>query len=109
MHYKEIGLQLLALRDRRKITLLQVARKAGCTAQYVSLVEKGKRAATLDKLDDIAKALDAQLHVMLITGEDIDRDIALRVAVLLPMMTPEVKLGFLNVIAGLEAILKPKS
>ena len=68
-----LGRRVRDLRVRVDLTQEQLAEKAGITWHYVSAIERGKRAATLETLAALAGALDVTLSEMLL---DVDRPMA---------------------------------
>ncbi len=62
----DIGLALKHYRVLAGLKQKEVARKAGVSAPYLSLVESGRRAATLDLIERLAKALGVPVELLLI-------------------------------------------
>lgn len=54
---KELGSVLKSLRERAKLTQVEVATKAGITANYYARIERGEENPTWVKIEHIKKAL----------------------------------------------------
>jgi transcriptional regulator with XRE-family HTH domain len=64
--WQRLGEQIRKLRKRRGLTQQGLADKAGVSLMYVKLLETGARQSpSLDVLAQLARALDATLHVRL--------------------------------------------
>jgi transcriptional regulator with XRE-family HTH domain len=50
--------RLKQLRNRKKLTLQQLAQKAGCTKSYISQLEKGTGSPSVSMLGRLAEALE---------------------------------------------------
>lgn len=57
MRYKN-GLKIRAAREKKGMTLAQLAEKIGKTAPYLSDIERGNRRGTYATLEMIARVLD---------------------------------------------------
>jgi len=55
---KEIGRLLMELREGRRMSIRDIARKASCSPSFLSQVEKGLSSPSLESLDRIAGAFD---------------------------------------------------
>lgn len=55
---KEIGRRILVAREALNLTHADVAHKAGLSASYIGMLERGDRLPALDKLVLIARGLD---------------------------------------------------
>ncbi len=60
--------RLKELRKQKKLTLEQLAQRAGCTKSYISQLEKGTSAPSLSMLSRLADALE--IRVVQLFGED---------------------------------------
>ena len=60
MEYELLG-QLIKLRNQKGLTQEELAEKAGCTQQRISLIEKREQSPTLKTLCSMAKALDVNI------------------------------------------------
>lgn len=68
---KEIGKKIRFLRTRRfggKITQGEVARRAGLSISFLSMIERGERACSVDALAGIARALGVPLAELFAFG-----------------------------------------
>lgn len=61
--------RLKELRKQKKLTLEQLAQKAGCTKSYISQLEKGTSAPSLSMLSHLADALE--IRVVQLFGEEL--------------------------------------
>ena len=65
--WRELAGQVIrAERQRRHRTLAQVADRAGVSPQYLSEVERGRKDASSEMLDNICGALDLRLRDLLV-------------------------------------------
>ncbi|MGD0113028.1 MAG: helix-turn-helix transcriptional regulator, partial [Armatimonadota bacterium] len=53
-----LGKNIRIVRVSRELTLAELARRVGVTANYMSLIEGGKRTPSLRRLEAVAAALD---------------------------------------------------
>ena len=60
-HRKIVGNNIRALRADAGLTLEQLAEKADLSWPYLSEIERGRENISLDKLAQLAKALDVRL------------------------------------------------
>lgn len=67
----EIGRRLAALRARRRLTLRQLAERAGISDAYISQLEQGRAAPSLATLERLAGALDVHLVDFLDEGHGV--------------------------------------
>lgn len=58
----EVGKRIRALREREGISLRKFALMVGVSYPYLSRVENGKQAATVDVLDKIARGLGVDIR-----------------------------------------------
>ena len=71
----EISEKLRSLRKSKKMTLKDVADRAGCTGAYISQLEKGKNVPSVSMLGRLASALDSQVSELLSeNGQDFQWD-----------------------------------
>ncbi len=54
---KNVARNLHDLRQKRKLSQLAVARKAGLSVSYISMLERGQRTPPLETLEVMAKVL----------------------------------------------------
>ncbi|MGZ4169721.1 MAG: helix-turn-helix domain-containing protein, partial [Solirubrobacteraceae bacterium] len=66
---KALGARLRALRERRGLSLRQIA-FPGCSPSYLSRVESGDRVASLTILAELARRLDTSIEELL--GRSLD-------------------------------------
>lgn len=59
---KKLGERITRLRDRASMTQEEVCEASGLSQSYYSQIETGKRNATVETVDQIAKALDTSLE-----------------------------------------------
>lgn len=57
----KVGQRIKELRRKKDITQEQLAEKAGISVDFISLVERGRNAPSLESLEKIAKALGAEV------------------------------------------------
>lgn len=94
---KEIGSQIRELRHKRGLTIRETAEIAGVSYQYVSALETGtQERPTLPTLEQVVRALDAELEVRVIARSSVmlsasDHRILERIAALLPTAPEEAK------------------
>jgi transcriptional regulator with XRE-family HTH domain len=62
MHRRVLGSNLRRYRKRARLTQERLAEKAGLSVVFVSLLENGWRAASMDSLLNIARALGVRLE-----------------------------------------------
>ncbi len=55
--YRDMGYRIRTVRHRQKLTLAEVAEKAGITASYLGHVERGSRVASLETLVSLCNSL----------------------------------------------------
>lgn len=67
MDYKKIGKTIKNIRKARDITQEELAEKINSSAGYISNIESGNKKLSLNKMVDIAKALDTTLDAILIS------------------------------------------
>ena len=66
---KHIGLVIEAERIKQNLTQSALGKKAKMTQASISEIEDGKRKITLDSLNDLCKALNVKLWVMVRRAE----------------------------------------
>lgn len=57
-------------RTARGLTQKDLAKKAGMSPSYVSLIEKGKRDVSIATLETLAEAMDIPIEILLFMGAD---------------------------------------
>lgn len=65
---QRIGRQIREHRQRARVTQLALAERVGLSLDHVSLVERGRRAPSLDALERFARALGADPADLLSRG-----------------------------------------
>lgn len=75
---KEIGEQLKALRLAHRMTLKQLAKKAGCTDAYLSQLERGRANPSIMILKKIASALQVKLVDFFLEPEAEENDVVVK-------------------------------
>ena len=81
-NFKDIGKTIKTCRNRRGLSQGRLAKKANISVSYLSLIELGKRAPSLDVLSDIANALRMPLNILVFLAidkselEKLDKEIA---------------------------------
>lgn len=63
-----LGLNLQRLRRERQLSQEELSFHSGRTRAYISSVETGRRNATLDTLEILAKALNVEPHDLITPG-----------------------------------------
>lgn len=69
INYKLLGKRIKEIRERGKLTQEDLADLADVTPQYISLVETGKKKASLQVLVDIAEGLELTLDELLMGNQ----------------------------------------
>ena len=64
-HYKHIGKQIHRIRKQRGMTQKELAELIGTSKSDISDMENGRKKLSVDRLDNIAIALDAHLNIIL--------------------------------------------
>ena len=108
MTYADLGSQLAILRQRRGLTLAQLAEAADTSPQSINQVEKGRTATPLPKLERIAKVLRARLVVAVVAEDDTDAEIVARIQTLLPLMNLSAYVALGDAITVLEELTRPE-
>ena len=57
----KLGRRIAALRKVRKLTQTPLAKKVGCSVEFISLVERGVNAPSVAGLEKFAKALNVDV------------------------------------------------
>ena len=65
-----IGTAIKLCRDRKNLTLSELSKKSGLSISYISLLENNKRDPNLSKVEQISKALNIPLSILLFLSED---------------------------------------
>ncbi len=60
---EELGSKLRELRESKRLTLQQVSELSGVDTSYVSKIERGVYAGSIDTLSKIASAMDAKIGI----------------------------------------------
>ena len=63
-----VGKRIKALRRQKKLTLNELSRKVGISISFLSDIENGRSNPSLERLKDIAEALDTSVSFLM--GED---------------------------------------
>lgn len=74
----EISEKLRALRKSKKMTLKDVADRAGCTSAYISQLEKGRANPSISTLKKIASVFDVKIIDFFLDNEDDEDDVVIR-------------------------------
>ena len=70
MPSRTLSTQIRYLRDRRRMTQAELAKRAGLSWIYIAKLEAGDRVSpSLPVLERIARALGARLHVELVSRD----------------------------------------
>ncbi|MGL4773969.1 MAG: helix-turn-helix domain-containing protein [Clostridium sp.] len=79
MSQNPIGLRIKNLRKSKKLTLQQLATKANISISFLSDIENGRSNPSLERTQDIAKALDSSVSEILgepsNTSDSFERDV----------------------------------
>ncbi len=65
-----IGAAIKLCRDRKNLTLTDLAKKSGLSSSYISLLENNKRDPNLSKVESISEALNIPLSLLLFLSEE---------------------------------------
>ncbi|RDS80962.1 helix-turn-helix domain-containing protein [Dyella psychrodurans] len=82
-----LGSAIQMCRTKRKLSLAELAKVAGCSVSYLSMVENSKRDPTLSTIEKIASALRVPVEILFFLGAErgelkgIDQELAGRLAV----------------------------
>ena len=82
-----LGSAIQMCRSRRQLSQAELARLAGCSVSYLSMLENSKRDPTLSMVQSIAKGLQVPLEILFFLGAEkgelsgIDRELAGQLAV----------------------------
>ncbi len=74
----ELSEKLRIMRKSRRMTLKDVADRAGCTSAYISQLEKGRANPSIATLTRIASVFDAKISDFFLDHEDKDDDVVVR-------------------------------
>lgn len=74
----EISEKLRSLRKSRKMTLKDVAEKAGCTSAYISQLEKGRANPSIATLKRIASVFNVKIIDFFLDNEDEKDEVVVR-------------------------------
>ncbi|WP_322005868.1 helix-turn-helix domain-containing protein [Paraburkholderia tropica] len=66
----EIGHALKVCRSAKKLSLDELAERAGLSQSYLSMIESGKRVPTLSSIDKVAAALGVPTPILLFLAAD---------------------------------------
>jgi len=97
MDYKEIGKMIQNIRKSRNLTQEDLAEKIDSSAGYVSNIETGHKKVGINKLLEIAKALDTTLDVLLINeynNNDIDKALIAQIELMVRQLNEKQKSEF---------------
>ncbi|MGA2281064.1 MAG: helix-turn-helix transcriptional regulator [Verrucomicrobiota bacterium] len=61
MLQKKLGQRIADLRKTRQLTQAQLAKKVGCSTEFISLVERGVNAPSVAGLEKFSKALKVEV------------------------------------------------
>ncbi|MCX8118515.1 MAG: helix-turn-helix domain-containing protein [Desulfobacterota bacterium] len=75
---KELGKRLRAFRQANRMTLKELARRAGCTDAYLSQLERGRANPSVMILKKIASALRVKVVDFFLEEEPLEEDIVLK-------------------------------
>lgn len=67
-------LRIKEIQKAKKISNIELAEKIGVTPQQVSNYHTGVRSPAFETLEDIAKALQCEIHELFVTSEDYFHD-----------------------------------
>lgn len=66
----KIGSAIQTCRVRRRLSQAEVARKAGCSVSYLSMLENSLRDPTLSTIENIANALSVPIEILFFLGAE---------------------------------------
>jgi len=61
MLQKKLGQRIADLRNKRRLTQVQLAKAVGCSVEFISLVERGVNSPSVAGLDRFSKALNVEV------------------------------------------------
>lgn len=61
---KKLGQKVASLRKNRGLTQEDLAELSGYSVEFISLIERGINAPTIDGLEKLAKALDVEVDII---------------------------------------------
>ena len=61
MLQKKLGQRIAALRKTRQLTQAELAKKVGCSVEFISLVERGVNAPSVAGLEKFARVLKVEV------------------------------------------------
>ena len=71
MLLKKLGRRIAELRKTRQLTQPELAKKVGCSVEFISLVERGVNAPSVAGLEKFADALKVQVSDLFTFGKKI--------------------------------------
>lgn len=95
----EISDKLRALRKSKKMTLKDVADRAGCTSAYISQLEKGRANPSIATLKKIASVFNVRIIDFFLDNDDEEDEVVVR-------KNQRVKMGFNMGSAVIESLVK---
>lgn len=78
--FEELGSAIRRSRKARGLSQRQLAEAVGVTLNYVSLLENGKRGATVETLNAIGRVLAVPAELLMFVGSVVDDDVAPNIA-----------------------------
>lgn len=66
----KIGSAIQTCRVRRRLSQAEVARRAGCSVSYLSMLENSLRDPTLSTIENIANALSVPIEILFFLGAE---------------------------------------
>ena len=89
------------------MTLVELAKLAGLTPNYIGKIERGKVNPTLSTIGSLASGLRAAAGELLGNVKNLSVS-ALRVGRLFDQAAPEIRKGVLNLLRGAVSLRKPR-
>jgi transcriptional regulator with XRE-family HTH domain len=99
---KEIGKKLRYLRQKKKMTLKELAKEAGCTDAALSKIERGEVAPTISLLKNAVNGLGTTLSEFLLNGSKSDESIVMRENERIQMKFPTEKIISYQLVRNLK-------
>jgi transcriptional regulator with XRE-family HTH domain len=69
MLQEKLGQRIADLRKARQLTQRQLAKRVGCSVEFISLVERGVNAPSVARLEDFARVLKVTIVGLFMFGK----------------------------------------
>lgn len=64
-HLESLGIKIKEAREKKKMTQVEVAKKAGLNTNYYACIERGEVNPSIEKLEEILKTVELKLTLPL--------------------------------------------